>query len=146
MSAATNAFETDLLELIFENTNIANIGDTTGLRGSTTAGNFYLSLSTAAVTDTAVQNTSEAAYTGYGRQTVARSTTGWTVSGDSCTNDSLIQFGEATGGTPETMNSVIIGTDSTGAGYALCYGTVSLVVNNGVNPQFAASALTITMA
>lgn len=34
----TNAFENALLELVFKNTNIANIGDATGLRGSSVAG------------------------------------------------------------------------------------------------------------
>lgn len=38
----SNTFETELLTLLFNNTNIANIGDATGLRGSTTAGNFYV--------------------------------------------------------------------------------------------------------
>lgn len=45
--SASNAFETALLTLIFNNTNLANVGDATGLRGSTTAGSFYIGLHTA---------------------------------------------------------------------------------------------------
>ena len=45
--SATNVFENGLLSLIFENANYANVGDATGLRGSSTAGSFYISLHTA---------------------------------------------------------------------------------------------------
>jgi hypothetical protein len=38
---------TDLLELIFCNTDAPNIGDATGLRGSSVAGSLYVSLHTA---------------------------------------------------------------------------------------------------
>ena len=39
-----SGFKNDLLKLIFQNTNIANIGDGTGLRGSSVAGDFYIAL------------------------------------------------------------------------------------------------------
>jgi len=42
-----NTTENDLCLLLFNNTNAALIGDATGLRGSSTAGSFYLSLHTA---------------------------------------------------------------------------------------------------
>jgi hypothetical protein len=42
-----DAYETALLTLEFNNTNIANVGDATGLRGSSTAGSFYVGLHTA---------------------------------------------------------------------------------------------------
>ena len=41
-----NTFENDLLLLIFNNTNIANLGDATGIRGSSAAGSLYLALHT----------------------------------------------------------------------------------------------------
>jgi hypothetical protein len=43
----SDAWENALLLLLFNNTNAANIGDATGLRGSTAAGSLYLSLHTA---------------------------------------------------------------------------------------------------
>lgn len=78
----TNAAETALLGLIFNNTNWTNIGDATGLRGSTGAGSFYISLHTADPGETGAQNTSETAYTGYSRIAVNRTAGGWTISGN----------------------------------------------------------------
>ena len=42
----SNSLEAGLIDLAFLNTNFANLGDATGLRGSTTAGSLYLSLHT----------------------------------------------------------------------------------------------------
>src|SRR5262245_64649545 len=96
--SATNALENGLLSLLFENANYANVGDATGLRGSTTAGVFYVSLHTASPGETGSQNTSEAGYTSYARVSVPRSTSGWTVASGVCDNDSAITFPLATGG------------------------------------------------
>ena len=41
---ASTTFENLLLQHILQNANIANIGDATGLRGSTTTGSLYISL------------------------------------------------------------------------------------------------------
>src|SRR5215213_9797447 len=79
----TNAFEISLLTLLFNNTNIANVGDATGVRGSTAAGNFYVSLHTADPGETGDQTTNEAAYGGYARAPVARTSAGWTISSPS---------------------------------------------------------------
>lgn len=143
--SATNAFETDLLELIFTNTNIANVGDSTGLRGSSTAGSFYISLHTADPGETGAQNTSEASYTSYARVAVARSGSGWTVSGNTVSNAAAINFPQATGGS-STVTHFGIGTDSSGAGNLLFSGslTASLAVSNGITPSFAIGALTVT--
>lgn len=40
--SASNAFESALLLLILNNTNIANLGDATGVRGSAAAGSVYV--------------------------------------------------------------------------------------------------------
>lgn len=64
---------------IFQNANVANIGDGTGLRGSPTAGSLYISLHSADPGAAGDQTTSEASYTNYARQGVARSAAGWTV-------------------------------------------------------------------
>lgn len=143
--SATNAFETALLSLIFENTAAANIGDATGLPGSATAGSFYISLHTADPGETGDQTTSEAAYTSYARVAVARSTAGWTVSGNSVTNDAAITFPAATGGSA-TCTYFGIGTDSSGAGNLLFSGALgaSLAVSSGITPAFAAGDLSVT--
>jgi len=143
--SASNAFETALLSLIFENVNIANVGDATGLRGSTAAGSLYISLHTADPGEAGAQNTSEAGYTGYARAAVARSSAGWTVAGNAVTNDAAIDFPEATGGTA-TVTHFGIGTSVSGAGTLLFSGplTASLAVSTGITPSFAAGALSVT--
>ena len=82
--------------------------------------------------------------TGYARPTVARDTSNWTVTGDTVTNDNLIQFGEATAATPETITDLSMGF-ATGSVMQL-WGQVAsdLIVNVGVNPQLVAGALDIT--
>ena len=61
--AMANAAATNLLLLMFNNTNWANVGDATGLRGSSTAGSFYLSLHTASPAEAGNQSTNEISYT-----------------------------------------------------------------------------------
>src|ERR1044071_1692182 len=96
--SATNVLENGLLSLLLENANYANIGDATGLRGSSTAGGFYTSLHTANPKETGAQKTSEAADPPYARVSVARSTAGWTVASGTGDNDAVITFPPATGG------------------------------------------------
>ena len=143
--SATNAFETALLNLVFANATAANIGDATGLRGSTAAGTFYISLHTADPGETGAQNTTEANYTGYARVAVARTAGGWTVTGNSATNAAAINFPAATGGA-STVTHFGIGTDSASAGNLLFKGalTASLSVSNGITPSFAIGALSVT--
>lgn len=144
--SATNVFENGLLSLIFENANYANVGDATGLRGSTTAGSFYISLHTANPNETGSQTTSEAAYTSYARQAVARSTSGWTVASGTADNDAAIGF-PPSGSGPETETHFGVGSDASGAGNLFLWGalTSSLVVNPGITPSFAAGALDVTL-
>lgn len=143
--SATNAAETALLNLIFANSNWANVGDATGLRGSTSAGSLHISLHTGDPGEAGSQTTSEATYTSYARVAVARSGAGWTVSGNSATNAATITFPACTGGS-STVTHFGVGTDSSGAGNLLFKGalTSSLAVSNGITPSFAASGLTIT--
>ena len=109
--------------------------------------NLYVSLHTANPGAGGAQNTSEAAYTGYARVAVARTTGGWTISGETITNAATITFGASTSG-PEVETYVGIGTAQSllDAGVLLWFGqlTASLTVNNGITPSIAASALSIT--
>lgn len=143
--SASNSFETAVLQLVFENANFANIGDATGLRGSTTAGSFYIALYTADPGETGTATTNEATYTSYARVAVARSTAAWTVSGNSVTNDATISFPACTGGTNTITHFGVVETSS-GAGALHFSGalTSSLAVSSGITPSFSASQLTIT--
>ena len=140
-----NTFENDLLLLIFNNTNIANIGDATGLRGSSSAGSLYVSLHTGDPGEGGDQTTSEATYTGYGRVAVARSSGGWTVSGNAVANAAQILFGACTAGS-NTISHFGVGMSSSGAGKILYKGALaaSLAVSAGITPSFAAGELDIT--
>lgn len=142
----TNVAENGTLSLWFENANYANVGDATGLRGSSTAGVFYVSLHTANPNETGSQNTTEAGYTSYARVSVARSTAGWTVASGVADNDAAITFPAAAGGS-ESETHFGIGSDASAAGNLFFWGalTASLAVSTGITPSFAAGALDITL-
>lgn len=144
--SATNVFENGLLSLIFENANYANVGDATGLRGSLTAGVFYIDLATGDKTETGSQTTNEIAYMSYARVSVARSTAGWTVASGVADNDSAITFPAGTGGSG-TATHFGVGSDSSGAGNLFLKGALaaSLVCGSGVTPSFAAGALDVSL-
>jgi hypothetical protein len=142
-----DTWENELLLLVFNNTTDANVGDATGLRGSTTAGSLFVALHTADPGEAGNQSTSEATYTGYARVAVARASGagGWTVSTNSATNASTVTFGACTAGS-NTITHFSVGKSTSGATNMLYSGalTASLAVSAGITPSFAASALTIT--
>lgn len=148
MSSMVNDFENALALLLFNNTGIANIGDATGLPASAAAGSTQLALHTAALVETDnLLTANEVAYTGYARPTQARSSAGWTVSGDTASNAALIQFGEMTAGGPDTVVHVGLGFLATGNVLRLHQDlNADLVINNGINPQFAIGALDFVFA
>lgn len=138
----TNSWETAMLSLLFANSNAANIGDATGLRGSTTAGSLYLSLHTADPGEAGDQTTNEVAYTSYARVAVARNGTAFTVSGNAASLAALTSFPAGTGGTG-TATHFGIGTAASGTGVLLYKGAISpsIVCGNGVTPQINAGTL-----
>jgi len=144
MAGKSDYLENALLALIFNATAAANIADNAAASPLT---NLYVSLHTADPTDAGNQTSSEAAYTGYARVAVARTSGGWTVSGTSPTSVSpvaTISFPAATAGS-ETETFFGIGTASSGAGHLLYAGAISptIAVSNGVTPQLT-TASTIT--
>jgi hypothetical protein len=143
--SATNAFETALLQLYFNNVDHANIGDAAGLQNSAVAGDFFVSLHTADPGEAGSQTTSEAAYTGYGRVAVARTAGGWTVSGNNVSNTAVVTFGQKTAGADETLTHFGIGSASSGAGNLFWKGalTASRLISNGITPSFAAGELDV---
>ena len=142
----SNASETALLTLLFNNTAWANIGDASGLQPSAAPGSFFVALHTADPTETGVQNTSEAAYTGYARVAVARSAGGFTVSGAQISNTATVQFGECTAGSA-TVTHFSVGVASSGATAILYRGALSAsrAISAGITPLFNAGALTGTV-
>lgn len=136
----SNSWENGLLLLLFNNTNFANVGDATGLRGSTTAGNLHVSLHTADPGEAGDQTTNEITYTSYARVAVARSSGGWTVTANSVSPTAAITFPAGTGGSG-TATHFGIGTASTSTGVLLYSGTISpnIVTGNGITPQLTTS-------
>jgi hypothetical protein len=142
----SNAAEQALLDLLFLNTDWANVGDAGGLQNSATAGSFYIALHTADPGEAGDQTTSEISYTGYARVAVARSGAGWSRSGSTMSNVATVQFGECTAGSG-TATYFSIGTDSAGAGQIVLSGalTASRSISAGITPLFNAGQLTATV-
>jgi hypothetical protein len=144
MSSKGNTFETEFLDHVLNNANIANVGDATGLRGSATAGSLYVALHTADPGEAGDQTTSEIAYTSYARVAVARSGAAWTVASGSASPAATISFPAGTGGSG-TATHFSVGTAASGTGKILYYGpiTPNIVCGNGVTPQLTtATAIT----
>ena len=138
----TNVWENDLLLLMFNNTNSALQGDATGLRGSSTAGSYYISLHTADPGEAGDQTTSEIAYTSYARVAVARTSGGFTVSTNTVAFAAAVTFPAGTGGSG-TATHFGIGCSSSGAGKLLYKGALSptVVCGSGVTPQINAGTV-----
>lgn len=133
----SNTFENALLLLIFNNTNIADIGDATGLRGSSTAGSLYWALHTADPGEAGSAITSETAYTGYARVAAARSGAGFTVTNNSVSPAANVDFGECTASPGGAITHFSIVNTSSGAGTILYSGTVTanITMSAGVIPR-----------
>lgn len=144
--AAGNTFSNSMLNLLLQNTAAANIGTVAGLQPSSSAGSLYIALHTANPTASGNQTSSEAAYTGYARVAVARTSGGWTVSGTGYSNAAAITFPACTGGS-ETETYFSIGTASSGTGEIVLFGslTSSLAVSNGITPNFGIGQLSGTL-
>jgi hypothetical protein len=136
-----NTFENDLLKLIFNATAIANIADNAA---SSPLTNLYVALHTADPGEAGSQTTSECAYTSYARVAVARTSGGFTVTGNSVSPAASIDFPAATGGS-ETATYFSIGTDVSGAGKILYSGAISptISISSGVTPRLT-TASTVT--
>lgn len=114
--SATNGLENGLLSLIFTATDYGTIADNDSTAPAT---NLYISLHTGNPGETGDQTSSEAAFTGYARQAVARSTSGWTVTSGTVTNDNQINFPQCTASPGSDITHVGIGLDETGTGTLL---------------------------
>lgn len=135
-----NVFENDLLLLLFNNTNIALIGDATGLRGSTVAGSLFLALHSADPGEAGDQTTNEVAYTGYARMAVARSGAGFVVTGNSVSPAANVDFGQCTAA-PATYAYWSIGVAASGASKILYKGVIG--ANLGGFTALATDTITI---
>ncbi len=121
-------FDNQLLLLIFNGTNIPNIAN-----NATTAPltSLYAALHSEDPTATGNQANNEVTYTSYQRVAVARTPSGFTVSGNVVSPASNIMFPIGTGGSGSaTFWSV--GVASTGASTILYSGPISPAISLGV--------------
>jgi hypothetical protein len=146
-----NVFASQLMNLIFKNITAANIGDGTGLVGSTGPGDLYVSLHTADPGEAGDATTNETAYVPYARIAVARGA-GWTVEAADPDPASVspaadIDFAECTSipGGDLTHFAVSSGIDGVGSETILYSGTLTpdIVMAVGVIPRIKATS-TIT--
>jgi hypothetical protein len=133
----SNTTETALLDLIFTATAWANYADNAASSPQT---NIHCGLHTADPGDTGTMSTSESAYTSYARVNVARTTSGWTVTGGSVSPDAAIDFPAGTGGSG-TVTHFSTGKTGGGAAAILFSGTVTpnIVTGSGVTPSLTTS-------
>jgi hypothetical protein len=140
--SAGNTFENDIAKLLFQNVDIALIGDAGGLRGSVAAGSLYIALHSSDPGEGGDQTTNEVAYTAYARVAVARTAGGWTVVGSVVSNAALISFPTCAGGSASATH-FSIGVAGTLAGKILVKGELdpAIAISNGVTPSINAGEL-----
>lgn len=138
----SDAFENDLLKLIFNGTAIANIADNAA---SSPLTQLYVSLHTADPGEGGTQSTSETTYTGYSRVGVPRTTAGWVVTTNagvtSVSPANTISFPQCTAGTA-TITHFSIGLGASGTSKVLYKGTVTpqVAIASGVTPQLTTAS------
>jgi len=136
----SNACETALLQLLFNATTFAEMAenDTTS-----PSANLTVALHTGDPGEAGNQSTSETTYTGYSRVNVARTSGGWTVSGNSVSPVANIDFGECSASPGGAITHFSVGT---GTGNVMLYsGTVTpnVTMAVGVLPRLKTTS-TIT--
>lgn len=98
----------DYLKLLFQGTAVANIADNAA---SSPLTSLYLSLHTADPGASGNQPTSEATYSGYARQAVARNSNGFTVSNTQVTLAANVNFPQAPTNATDVLMFVGVGTN-----------------------------------
>lgn len=124
-----NTFENDLLRLIYNAVAIANIADNAATGPLT---NLQVALHTADPGEAGDQTTSETAYTGYARVAVARTTGGWTVTGNSVSPVANVDFGECTAAPGAAITHASVGVAGSGASKILHSGALSPTITMAV--------------
>jgi hypothetical protein len=139
MAAKSVTLSNNLLALLFNGTSIANLAENASVAPLT---QLWVALHTASPGASGTQATAEAAYTGYARQALPRSTLGFTVSGASCSPAVNVTFPVCTANAEfETFFSV--GVAATGAGEILYFGPIApvIAVQVGVTPQLSTATI-----
>ena len=131
----SNTAETAILNQIFVGTALSWNANT----------DLWIALHTADPGEAGSAITSEATYGGYARVVLTRASD-FTVSGNSVSNANLEQFAACSSGSNVITHASIV-TTSSGAGTIIVRAALnsSITVSTGVQPQFAANALSFTL-
>jgi hypothetical protein len=134
----SNTTENNFLLLLFNATTWANVAVNAT---SSPITNLYASLHTADPGEAGDQTTSETTYGSYARQPIARTSGGWTVTGNSVSPVANIDFPQASSGTA-TLTHGGIGKSVSGAGELFYKGalTPNISVSTGVQPRLTTSS------
>lgn len=144
--SAKDGFENNIMKHIFQNASIPSIGDGSGLQPSAAAGNFYLALYTVTPSDSA--SGAECDYSDYARVGVARTASGFAVSGNAVTNASAIAFPQCVSGNADVAVAFSVNTASgVNVDDAILWGALSsnLTISQGTTPRFEIGDLTINV-
>lgn len=138
MAGLSSTFANDLAKLLLNGTAIANIADNAATAPLT---NLYISLHTADPVG-GDQTTNEVSYTGYARQAVARSSSGFSVTGRVGSLVANASFPTDAGGTQGTVTHWAVGTLVSGTGKILGCGVYSpnAVLAAGPGPVVASGS------
>jgi hypothetical protein len=136
--------ENELLALIFNATDMANIADNDVAAPLT---NLSVALHTADPGEAGNQTTNETAYTGYARVNVARTSGGWSVSTNTVSPVANIEFGECTASPGGNITHASVGKTGGGATQIIASGalTPNITMGVGVIPRITtASTFSLT--
>ena len=142
MAGFADVTENAILDLIFTAVAWANYADNAATSPET---NIATALATADPTDSGTMSSNETTYTSYARVNVARTTGGFTVTGNSVSPVANIDFAAGTGGSG-TVTHFSFGKTGGGAADIIVSGTVSpnITVGSGVTPRLTtATAVTL---
>lgn len=133
--SASNTTENDLAAYIFDSAAPSWAGN----------GSFYIRLHSSDPGEAGTAVTNEISYTNYDGVAVSR-TTGFTISGNEASNAALLQF-PLCGGGSATATHFSVCTTQNGAGQIIVSGALSasLSISNGIQPQFNAGELDVTI-
>lgn len=130
----SDLYENDLLSLLLTATAISNVASSTGTASPIT--DIWASMHTADPTDSGTQGSGEAAYGGYTRIAVTRSTAGFVVSSGSASPVAAITFPEANSTSTSTLTHFALGQTSASTSGKIFYsGEISPNINVGLAVQ-----------
>ncbi len=132
----------NILALIYNATPWANIADNAS---SSPIATIYMALATASYTGASNASANETAYTNYVRQSVARTTSGWTAPASGSTSNAAAFEYPQCGVTGSIITSAAT-CKTTGASEIFHYGDLNspIAVSNQIQPRFPIGSVTIT--